>query len=313
MALNTMTAEASNAMPAQKVYPTSATADLTSVIMVSYQTGPVLFEAITSVLAQTKPVELCLVDNGNPPAVVAQLQAMARKDSRIQFLSGHGNIGFSKGCNLGAHHSEGDYLLFLNPDGKIPAAALEELKQHAATLRHPFMIGARLLDKNGKDQRGCRRALLTPTTAIIEALHLGNWFPHMRLNFNDHALPPHIMPMPAISGAFMFLSRDDFWHVGGFDEDYFLHVEDLDLCLRFRRAGGEIYFVPDLVVTHIGGSSQVTTFFVESFKATSLTRYFHKNFGGEYPGFFLFFLDIAIWARLIFKIGLLAIKTITPK
>src|SRR5262245_18009712 len=143
---------------------------LTSVVMVSFHTGPVLFEAIASVLAQTVPVELCLVDNGNPPDIVARLQGMAAADPRIRFITGHGNVGFSKGCNTGARAAIGEYLLFLNPDSKLPPDALAKLQTHAVSLKRPYLLGARLLDEDGRDQRGCRRALLTPATALVEAL-----------------------------------------------------------------------------------------------------------------------------------------------
>src|SRR6202023_4371274 len=104
----------------------------------------------------------------NPVDVVASLQATAASDPRIRFITGQGNVGFSKGCNAGAHAAEGEFLLFLNPDSKLPPEAVTKLKHYAAALKRPFMIGARLLDENGKDQRGCRRAILTPMTALIE-------------------------------------------------------------------------------------------------------------------------------------------------
>jgi hypothetical protein len=228
---------------------------------------------------------------------------MAASDQRIRFLTGQGNVGFSRGCNTGARAALGDDLLFLNPDSKLPFDALAKLKAYAATVKRPFMFGARVLDEDGRDQRGCRRALLTPMTAFIEAFRLGALFPKVRLNFNKDPVPQNITVMPAISGAFMFVPREDFWNIGGFDEGYFLHVEDLDLCLRFRRAGGEIYFVPDVAVTHIGGTSDVTKVFIEKHKARGFVRYFHKNFGGEYPLPFLWLLDAAIWGRAWLKIG----------
>jgi N-acetylglucosaminyl-diphospho-decaprenol L-rhamnosyltransferase len=75
--------------------------------MVSYYTGDILFRAITSVLAQTTMVELRLVDNGNPPDVIAKLEAIALIDSRFHLITGHGNVGFSKACNRGARDSIG--------------------------------------------------------------------------------------------------------------------------------------------------------------------------------------------------------------
>lgn len=171
------------------------------------------------------------------------------------------------------------------------------------------MLGARLMNPDGTDQRGCRRALLTPTSAFIEALHLGVLFPKARLNFDREPIPASLSPIPAISGAFMFLSRESFWTIGGFDEGYFLHVEDLDLCLRFRRAGGEIFFAPDVVAIHIGNTSETTSAFIEMSKARGFTRYFHQNYADRYAAPLLWILDAATWLRAGLKIGLARMRT----
>ncbi|MDP9127299.1 MAG: glycosyltransferase family 2 protein [Pseudomonadota bacterium] len=281
---------------------TSETLPETSVIMVSYHTGAVLLKAVDAVLAQASLDKLYLVDNGNPPPMLAALKDLARANSRLCIITGHGNVGFGTGCNLGARVSTGRHLLFLNPDSLLPPDALLNLQACGIRLERPYMLGARIVNEDGTDQRGSRRALLTPLTSFVEALHLGRIFPSARLNFNQEPIPETVTPVPAISGSFMFLPREDFWKIGGFDEEFFLHVEDLDICLRFRRAGGGIYFVPHVVVTHIGGTSDATTAFVENHKARGFVRYFRKNFRGQYPGVLFWLLEAAISARTWLKI-----------
>ncbi len=271
---------------------------MTSVIMVSYQTGPALWQAIEAVLAQSADVELVLVNNGNPPDVEAELIRRFKDEPLVRVMTGHGNIGFGRGCNLGARVAQGDHLLFLNPDSILPPDAVAHLHKTALSLKRPFMVGARLLDEKGQDQRGCRRALLTPLTAFIEAFHLHRFFPKVRLNFHEEPLPEKSTSVPAISGAFMFMPAADFRLIKGFDPDYFLHVEDLDLCWRFRRAGGEIYFDPGLSVTHIGGTSRVSGTFVEREKAKSFCLYFDKHFS-SHP--LLWPLKAFIWIRFAIK------------
>ncbi len=287
---------------------------LTSIIMVSYFTGPVLEKAIAAVLAQTATVELILVNNGNPPAIETAFLERFKDDPSVRYLTGHGNIGFGRACNLGARMARGDRILFLNPDSLLPPEAITTLYKQEKGLKRPFILGARLLDGEGKDQRGCRRALLTPQTAFIEALGLSTFLPKMRLNYHQEPLPRERTPMPAISGAFMYMIKEDFLHLGGFDEDYFLHVEDLDLCLRLSRKGGKAYFIPDLVVTHMGGTSKTTNQFLELNKAKGFIRYFHKNFEGFYPHPLLWLLDVAIWARYGLNVYLLPhLKALRPK
>lgn len=275
-----------------------------SVVMVTYHTGAVLKQAIDSVLALPH-VELVLVNNGNPPGIEKKLAAWAASEPRLKLITGQGNVGFSKACNAGAREASGDFFLFLNPDSVVPPDLLAKLQHYAATLKRPFLLGARLLDAKGQDQRGARRALLEPKTAFIEALGLHAFFPKERLNFHKEPLPTKVAPIPAISGAFMFLAAEDFWHIDGFDEGYFLHVEDLDFCLRFTRAEGTIYFAPDIVVKHQGGTSDTTTEFLEKQKARGFMRYFHENYGDAYPQFILWLLDAAILARLGVKLGVL--------
>ena len=274
---------------------------MTSVILVSFYTGAPLFDSIAAVLRQ-EGVELVIVDNGNPETVVSQLRDLAAKDTRVKLLTGHGNIGFGRANNLGVAASRGDYLLILNPDCILRDDVMAKLAAHAVTLEAPFMIGARILNEDGSDQRGCRRELLTPVTALVEALHLGGLFPKYRLNRHEDAVPSALAPIPAISGAFMFLPRRDYLRLGGFDEGYFLHVEDLDLCWRFReKAGGEIYFAPDVVATHIGGTSEAASDFIERHKAKGFSRYFYRNFAENTSFVLLAALDIAIWMRYFLR------------
>lgn len=275
----------------------------TSIVMVSYHTGDILWSAIEHALSQTMPVELIIVDNGNPPDVVTKLSEMAGGEPRLRLVTGQGNVGFGRACNLGAKNAKGDCLLMLNPDCLLPPDAVAGMLRHLGVVTPPALLGTRLVNKDGSDQRGSRRALLTPVTALVEALHLGKLFPRYRLNFNEAVVPDHLAPVPAISGAFMFMSKVDYDLIGGFDEAYFLHVEDLDFCLRFHRAGGGIYFAPDICVTHVGGTSDVSSAFTERCKADGFRLYFKRNFAGQYPRPLFWLLSLAIWLRMKLRGG----------
>ncbi|MBI1272715.1 MAG: glycosyltransferase [Alphaproteobacteria bacterium] len=273
---------------------------LTSVIIVSYRTGPILMQALESILKQSAPVELIVVNNGNPPNVLQALEGMTGQHENFCLISGHGNIGFGRACNLGAKKAKGEFLLFLNPDSVLGVNVIEQFINHTNGLQRPYMLGPRITHRDGTEQRGCRRALLTPTTAFNEAFGVGT----DKVNLMNEPLPGHMTRIPAISGACMFMPREDFWRVDGFDEDYFLHVEDMDLCYRFNRQGGHIWFVPDIVVYHEGQTSDVPGSFVEWHKTKSFVQYFHKHFGDTHHILFLWLLDIALVGRFIAKMGL---------
>ena len=259
-----------------------------SVVMVSYWTGPVLYAAIDAVLdgdgKREGVVELVLIDNGNSPEVVAELRRQAAMKPRLKLVSGHGNVGFARGCNVGARQARGRYLLLLNPDCCLAPGAIPALLAEAATLGNDWMLGCRLLDPDGRDQRGSRRALLTPSTALVEAFRLDRLAPRLlrrhRLNHHERSLPRGTSRVPAISGACMMLPAATYHAVGGMDEGYFLHVDDLDLCFRLHRAGIPVYFAPHVEAVHHAGSSRVDPVRVEWYKARGFLRYFRKHFRG---------------------------------
>lgn len=246
--------------------------------MVSYRTGPALGRAIDSVLAAPEAAELVLVDNGNPPTVTAGLARRAAAEPRLTLLTGHGNIGFAAGCNRGAAAARGDILLLLNPDCRLRPATLARLLTEAVRLTRPWLIGCRIVDAAGREGRGGRRHALTPLRALVEAaglyrLGLGRW----RLNRHREPVPAGPVPMGAVSGAAMVLPAPDYWALGGLDEGYFLHVEDLDFCARFTAAGGHIFYVPGVEIVHEGGTSAAPAAFVERHKARGLARYFRLH------------------------------------
>ena len=301
-------------MPARAVVPRDG--DPTpgvSVVMVSYRTGPVLHAAIEAVLAgdgtQEGVVELILIDNGNPPEVVAELGRQAAAEPRLDLVSGHGNVGFARGCNMGAGRARGRYLLLLNPDCRLAPGAIPALLAEAAALGTDWMLGCRLLDPDGRDQRGSRRALLTPCTALVEAFRLDRLAPRYlrrhRLNHHDGPLPHRIGRIPAISGACMMLPAATFRAVGGMDEGYFLHLEDLDLCIRLHRAGIPAYFVPHVEAVHHAGSSQADPVRVEWHKARGFLRYFRKHF--RRPRHLPFLVPLG--ACILVRFGIRALKS----
>ena len=255
-----------------------------SVVMVSYWTGPVLYSAIESVLAlnQKGVIEVIVVDNGNPPAVTRELTRQSDEESRLTLISGHGNVGFARGCNIGASRAGGRYLLLLNPDCCLSPGAIPALLAEAKTLNDDWMLGCRVLNPDGSDQRGSRRALLTPFTALVETLRLDRLAPGLlrryRLNYHDNPVPEETAGVPVISGACMMLPTATFHAVGGMDEGYFLHVDDLDLCFRLHRAGVPVYFSPHVEAIHYAASSRANPVKIEWLKMRGFLRYFLIHF-----------------------------------
>ncbi len=275
-----------------------------SVVMVTYHTGDLFLRlAMDSVLAEPECAELILVNNGNPPGLDKELTARASTDKRIRYIKGHGNTGFAKACNLGAKSATGDYILLLNPDSMVTQGALARALEAIRSYPPQTMAGCYLQNPSGSEQRGGRRGLLTPLNAFFETFGLSALLPaSQRLNLNTSKMPPGTHEVPAISGAFMLLARSYYQKLGGMDEAYFLHMEDMDLCYRVHKSGGKIICVPEARVVHFRSTSEASSDFVEKEKARSFVRYLKTHTDKDAFNVFLAgVMTPAIWARYYLK------------
>jgi GT2 family glycosyltransferase/nucleoside-diphosphate-sugar epimerase len=270
--------------------------------MVSYHTGPALWPALASCLRQPECDRLILVNNGNSPGVNAQLQDYVASEPRLRLIEGQGNVGFARACNLGAKAAEGEYLLLLNPDSLLAEGALAQAVDALSVYPPQTLMGGVVVDPDGTEQRGGRRALLNPKNAVVETLRLQRFFPQAeRFNFHQEALPDMPHDVPAISGACMFLRLAFYRALGGLDEGYFLHMEDMDFCYRVHQAGGTVVSLPALRVLHFRSTSDAPSAFVEGHKARGFVRYLKTHFKGQYSAPALAFFTLVIWAHYYLK------------
>lgn len=276
-----------------------------TVVIVSYRTGAVLLESVGAALKQEGVEGVVLVDNGNSDETRAAIDALAADDQRLIVLRGHGNIGFSKGCNLGVRYARSAYVLLLNPDCILRPGVVNRVFAVFDQSPSAAMATVRIENLDGSEQRGGRRNLMTPWTCLVELFRLDKLMPDhphfQRLNLNETEPLETVTPVECISGAFMMMPRDTYTAIGGMDEEYFLHVEDVDLCMRLAKAGQPILYVPDAAVTHVKGTSRVSPFTVEWHKSVSATRYFRKHFRPQYPDLILRIISMAIFARLAYR------------
>jgi hypothetical protein len=251
-----------------------------SVVMVVYMTGPALEESVERVLNDPLVDEFVIVDNGSTGADAARLKTLAERDGRVVLKTGHGNIGFARGANLGARAASGDILVFLNPDAFLQPRCIAELVREIEGRAVPSIVGGRVLNSDLTEQRGARRGDITLVNALLSLSRLAEkvpaWHRH-NVHWEGEASPDQAIAVPTISGACFCMRREDFDAVQGFDEKYFLHVEDVDLCWRVRRAGGLVLFHPKAEVIHLGHTSLTSPLRVEFHKGVGLARYFRKR------------------------------------
>jgi GT2 family glycosyltransferase len=251
-----------------------------SIVIVSYRTGAALGPCLAATAAARGVDQIILVDNGNPEPETRMLDAFAAADARVALLRGHGNVGFAAACNKGAQRARCDVLAFVNPDVAIEPDAIERLAEALAAAPPPAIVGGDLRDAAGRPERGSRRDRLTLWRAFVSFTGLSRLEPAAPLlrDFNRHLDPLPVGPTPvgAISGALMALRRADFEAIGGFDEGYFLHVEDIDLCRRAEEAGWRVVFQPGPHGVHARSTSAVSPRQVARHKARGMARYFRK-------------------------------------
>ena len=290
------------------------TSEEVSIVMVSYRTGPILFDAINAALDpnQAGVKELILVDNGNEHNVTTELFRFSEKNPKLRIISGHGNVGFARGCNIGSNVAKGRYLLLLNPDCCLAQMAVACLLAEASSREGHWLFGGRVCDPDGRPQRGSKRSLLTPITALVTAIHLADVAPRLfgKFDLNQHLIPAkQTERVEAVTGACMMLPTETYRKFDGLDEGYFLHVEDLDFCMRLHREKVPVFFVPNAEAIHHASSSRVNRVWVQWQKARGFFRYFRKHYPGVLWLIILVPLSIGLLTRLGIKSALILIST----
>lgn len=278
-----------------------------SVVMVSFHTGPVLFAAVKAVLRQQGLAELIVVDNGNPPHALARLQQMTLGEPRLKILTGHGNIGLARGCNLGSRQATGEFLLLLNPDCLLPTDALLMTMAAFDEIPGAMVAGCRISHADGTEQEdGCRLTPLTPKTALVETLTLRKYLPHAH-----PVVGMQTQEVASIASVYMCVRRNDYNRLMGLDEAFFLQIEGYDFCMRVRKLGGKVICVPRVRVTHMHATgARGITRFVEWQKARGYIHYFHKHFRGQYVPGTLLLIDLAILGYFTLKMLLVGLANL---
>jgi GT2 family glycosyltransferase len=272
-----------------------------SVIVVNHNAGLLLTACILAALEQAKQV--IVVDNASSDSSLANLNIRVPAEARLHIIRLSKNVGFAAGCNLGYQEATSPYILFLNPDCILSTGSLQRMVQVLESDPHIGMVGGYLINPDGSEQGGGRRAIPSPWRAFVRAFglyHLARYWPQLFFDFHldKQPLPQSPIEVEAISGALMLVRREAIDDVGSWDEDYFLHCEDLDWCMRFKQKNWKILFVPNALVTHFQGTcSRARPFFVIWHKHKGMLRFYRKFFQHRYPRALMVLVTFAIWLR----------------
>ncbi|GAP67141.1 putative glycosyltransferase [Mizugakiibacter sediminis] len=251
-----------------------------SVIVVAADSGATLLECAARALASEAVAEFVLVDNASGDGMPEALERAHAGDARLRVLRNGANLGFGPAVNRGAAQARGEALLVLNPDCLLEHDTVARLL--AVLDAHPQagLVGAVVCDADGRPDPASRRrdpllrrALMTLTGLTAREAADARW---AGVNVPG-PMPAGVSREEAVSGALMLLPRRVFAALGGFDEGYFLHCEDLDLCRRVRDAGYAVLLAGGVRVPHAkGGSSRHRPAFVAWHKHRGMWRWFRK-------------------------------------
>ena len=275
-----------------------------SVIIVNYNAGEMLQQCVALVLASDVPVEVLVCDNASTDDSLHLLQ---QRFPQIQIQRNGRNLGFATAVNQGLARASGDTLLLLNPDCLVQPDTLSQMLKAVAGKPGWGMAGCRILNPDGTEQRGCRRRL--PTLGNSTRKALGRQSDTEGMDLHQQELPHDILSVEAISGAFMLINPQALRDVGGMDEGYFLHCEDLDWCKRFHDKGWDILFVPWVsILHHQGHCSQAQPLRVEWHKHQGMARYYRKFLKSDHSLLTAVAVHLGIYGRFLLKAARLGVK-----
>lgn len=204
--------------------------------------------------------EIIFVDNASTDPISLGFLQQASREGRIKFIRSEKNLGFAGGNNLGVKHAGGDgvggeYLFFLNPDTAVFEDTLQKMVDYIQSHPDTGILGAQLVYADGTVQESCRRDMRF-LDLIVKRTPLRK-FPWGKTRLENYLMGDFdhekTQPVELITGAAMMMRRDLFERIGGFDERYFLFMEDFDLCKKVRAVGAEKYkiiYFPEARIHH---------------------------------------------------------------
>lgn len=228
-----------------------------SIIIVNYNVKEFLQNLLYSVQKATQnlSIETIVVDNASRDGSV---EVIRNNYPEVTLIASEKNLGFGAANNIAMKRASGKYLLLINPDTIVKEDTFSILLGKLEEEPDIGMIGCKVLNPDGTLQLSCRRSYPGPWTSFTKVAGLSGLFPNSRL-FAKYNLtyrdPDKSYEVDAISGAFMLFRREVYERIGGFDPQFFMYGEDLDLCYRTQQAGYKVFYYPETEIIHYKGES----------------------------------------------------------
>lgn len=263
---------------------------MVSIIVLSYNTASLLESCLTSLItyAPKTPYEIIVVDNASHDESVSLVK---KKFPRVRLIENKENAGFAKGGNIGARHAKGDFLLFFNSDAQLQKP-LDEMISFLQKNDTIGVVGGKLLASQGQTSHSHGRFFTLWNTFLF--FFFGDKFTKQKSE--------SMQQVDWVSGGFMLIKKDLFEKIGGFDEHFFMYIEDMELCYRVKHQGKSVYFYPHAVALHLAQGSSNRSFAIHHIFQGTL--YFYKRHHSVVE-YYIVKLMLMLKAVILFSVGIL--------
>ena len=219
-----------------------------SIIILNYNVRYFLELCLQSVEAaiQNLDAEIIVVDNNSSDESCTMVK---QNFPKVKLIENKENLGFSKGNNIGVQHAKGEYLCILNPDTVVPEDCFKELFEFSEIKNDLGLFACRLIDGTGSFLPESKRHIPTPKVAIKKMLGFTKSYYATDVEEDSTGI------VPILVGAFMMVKTSVYKQVQGFDEDYFMYGEDIDLSYKVTKAGYDNMYYGPIQVIHFKGES----------------------------------------------------------
>ncbi|MBD0823839.1 glycosyltransferase family 2 protein [Aestuariibaculum marinum] len=219
-----------------------------SIVILNYNVRYFLELCLKSVQAAVTDIEaeIIVVDNDSEDDSCKMVKELFPE---VKLIENSENFGFSKGNNIGIAQAEGEYICILNPDTVVAEDTFLKLLKFADSKSDLGIVGCKLINGVGEFLPESKRNV--PYVKVAFKKMLGN----SELYYANHIDENGIGKVKILVGAFMLMKKDVFLDVGGFDEDYFMYGEDIDLSYSVYKAGYTNYYFGETTVLHYKGES----------------------------------------------------------
>lgn len=270
-----------------------------SIIIVNYNVKYFLEQCLFSVLKAIKNLEaeVLVIDNASSDG---SFEFFKDKFPQVSFTWEETNAGFAKANNQALKLAKGDYILFLNPDTIVAEDCFEKCISFINSKQNKCALGIKMIDGSGIFLKESKRGFPSPVTSFFKLSGMSKLFPHSKI-FAEYHLgnlsENENHPVDVLAGAFMLVPKKILDITGGFDEQFFMYGEDIDLSYRIQKAGFDNYYFAESTILHFKGEStkKAGLRYVKTFyKAMSI---FVKKHYGKSAEAFTFIIQFGIFLR----------------